>query len=107
MTKYILVTMPDNSVWKVPADLVAENRAMYYADQESADIVEEVAKNQQWSEVYTDELESGLEDDRELLDWAAGNMDWIDVEFAATRISDGDVDYQEGWVNGEKEVVEE
>jgi len=33
-------------------------------------------------------------------------MDWDDVKAWATKVEEEpDVDYQEGWVNGEKEVV--
>lgn len=37
---------------------------------------------------------------------AANNMNWADVEAHAVRYSGADSpDYQEGWVNGDKEIV--
>jgi hypothetical protein len=34
-------------------------------------------------------------------------MNWSDVQYAARCVSAGDdVDFQEGWVNGDKEVKE-
>jgi endogenous inhibitor of DNA gyrase (YacG/DUF329 family) len=45
-------------------------------------------------------------DDFEIEDWAANNMNWSDVQYAARCVSAGDdVDFGE-WVNGDKEVKE-
>jgi hypothetical protein len=45
-------------------------------------------------------------DEFEIEDWAANNMDWSDVVAFATKIGPVDqVDYQEGWVNGKKEIL--
>lgn len=40
-------------------------------------------------------------------DWAAGNMDWSDVAEHAKKIEEpkSEQNFQQGWVNGEKEVV--
>ena len=77
--KYIRVTMPDGSRWDVPAGLVAADRAAYYADQ---------------GDNYEEEYDY--------------TMNWSDVEHAASFVAQdaGAVDYQEGWVNGKKEIVE-
>jgi hypothetical protein len=97
--KYLRVTMPDGSKWDVPAHLIAEDRARYYADKEP------VGPGR--SATYLDELNATLSDSYELTDWAANNMNWSDVAKRATRASGpDDVDYQEGWVNGDKEIVE-
>ena len=92
-TKYLRVTMPDNSKWDVPARLIAHDRAKYYAEK---------------GESYQEEYDYVINDDSELIDWAAGNMNWSDVKDMAMKIElpEPKVDYQEGWVNGEKEIIE-
>lgn len=92
MSKQIQITMPDNSVWGVPAELVAKDRGDYYAAKEGEDSGKA-------------EYAISLEDDDELLDWAANNMNWNDVVHSAIMIRPGKVDYQEGWVNGKKRVA--
>jgi len=100
--KVIRTHMPDGSVWDVPAGIVGRDRAKYYADKEKG-------KNQ-----YEEELEYILSKDGEddLLDWAANNMNWADVKEYAMPVPiimdprDMDKNHQEGWCNGEKEIVE-
>jgi len=84
--KFLRVTMPDGSRWDVPAQVVVDDYRRHYGGTEPEP------------------------DDYELKDWAAGNMDWADVVEHARKIADGPAldahDFQEGWVNGEKEVVD-
>ena len=91
--KYLRTTMPDGSKWDVPAEVIAKNRADYYEDKEPG--------------LYDSEYEFTMENDDELADWAANNMNWEDVESDAVKYCGGDNvdDFQEGWVNGEKKVV--
>lgn len=93
MKKQIQVTMPDGSVWGVPAEIVAEHRADYYA-------------NRDGESVRMEEFVFTMNDSFTLTDWAEGNMNWRDVEKFAVKIKDAaPVDYQNGWVNGQKKVV--
>lgn len=90
--KYLRVTMPNKSVWEVPATLVAQNRAEYYQD-------------------HHVEYGYTLKNNDILFDWAANNMNWRDVAEHASKVSGcscqmTEDDFQEGWINGEKEVVE-
>ena len=87
------VTMPDGSVWAVPALVIAQNRARYYAKDNEAEFAKEVA--------YC------MGDDYEIEDWAANNMDWSDVANVALRVKQPETDYEEGWANGRKRVVRE
>jgi hypothetical protein len=100
MAKYLRVEMPDGSRWDVPAHLIAEDRARYYADRETP--------GPERSKTYLEELNYTLKNDDELADWAANNMDWSDVQHAATLAvpRPDEVDFQEGWVNGEKDVID-
>lgn len=87
------VTMPDGSVWRVPAHLVASDRAAYYTAEGSAT-------------AYEREFCHTLTDHGELTDWARNNMNWSDVaDKAVCIVPSSAVDYQEGWVNGYMNVV--
>jgi hypothetical protein len=91
MNKYLRVTMPDGTQWDVPAGLIALDRANYYA----------TTMNER-----DDEYAYALDNPDELLDWAANNMNWADVASEAREVGRESTDYQEGWINGEKEIVE-
>jgi hypothetical protein len=90
MSKFLRITMPDGSLWDVPAEIIAENRAEYYEE-----------------DGYDEEFQYTLDDDSVLIDWAANNMDWVDVKDHAVQVvsPDVEVNFQEGWMNGNKEVV--
>ena len=92
----IRVTMRDGSLWDVPALVVAENRAKYYAARDE-------------DTTYEEELSYTLSDHYELMDWAANNMNWEDVAELAVKVKDPapltQDDFQNGWVNGPKQVI--
>jgi hypothetical protein len=101
MAKVIRVTMPDGARYDVPVDVVADHIAEEFAAE----------KGPKGTNEYDLEFESikaaTLQDNDALLDWAANNMNWSDVADVAIQVeSPPEIDYQEGWVNGEKEVVE-
>lgn len=92
--KYLRVTMPDGSRWDVPALLIAQHRA-------KAIIETDTETN------FDEEVKFALEDEYEIQDWAANNMNWKSVVLHAQIVNeDIIVDYQEGWVNGDKEIIE-
>ena len=99
--KYLRVTMPDGSQWDVPADKVATHRAKYCAKRDLEDGLD-------YDQSYQEEYEFTMENEDELLDWAANNMNWRDIARYARKapIKKAKVDFQEGWINGEKEIVE-
>lgn len=92
MKKYLLIEMPDFSVWRVPTQIIAEHRIVYYF------------------KVYGISREQAVAETKELFtqhpfyieDWAANNMDWAGVKAHAVQVSGSEVDYQEGWINGRK-----
>ena len=97
---YLRVTMPDGSQYDVPCHLIAMDRAKYYADKEAKD------DKKKRDEKIVEEYNFAIKDKEEIQDWAANNMDWDDVKAHAKKVTDNkDVDFQEGWINGEKEVV--
>ena len=98
MEKLYVVTMSDGSKWGVPAEIIAKNKAEYYAKNDrGTSYEEEYGAMMQWFD----------ENDYEFADWAKNNMDWDYVKDFAVRLpgEDNDVDWQDGWVNGEYEYV--
>ena len=95
LTKELHVTMPDNSVWAVPVSIIANHRAEYYASEFGGDVQRSLAE---------DTLPLFRANDYEVEDWAANNMNWIDVQPAARCVTPGEVDFDEGWANGDKSV---
>jgi len=92
--KYLRVTMPDKSRWDVPAGLIAHDRANYYAKNKTP-------------EQFHREFELAMGDANTLVDWAENDMNWIHVKACAKLVvPSSDADYQDGWVNGPKEIVD-
>jgi hypothetical protein len=95
----------DGSVWSVPAEVVADNRARHYALRDSQD--ETYDPRLLYEDVYTQEYAYTLSDDDELLDWAANNMNWEDVRAHAYRIQEPpppEVDLAKEWTNMDRWV---
>lgn len=95
----LYITMKDRSVWSVPVEVIAKNRAAHYKS-EFGDNLERSLKEDTWPL---------FDDFFEITDWAANNMNWDEVAAFATRVSGPPVlsaeDFQEGWINGKKKVV--
>jgi hypothetical protein len=93
--------MPDGSQWDVPAAVVAHRRATYYANKDTGE-----TSGRLYTTIYLHELDYTLRNNGELLEWGANNMNWSEVQASANMHKAGNVDYQKGWVNGKKSVVE-
>lgn len=98
MTMSLVTTMPDGSEWAVPVEVIARNRAREYADEFGGDIERSLSE---------DTVPMFSDDDYEITDWAQNNMNWSDVERFAVCVKEAAKDFQEGWVNGDKEVVDD
>lgn len=97
LDKHLIVSMPDKSEWAVPVRVIAENRAAAYADEFDGDAAKSLKE---------DTAPLFDEDEYFVKDWAANNMNWEDVKPYAKQLPRkvNAVDYQEGWVNGEKRM---
>lgn len=94
--KMLRIEMSDGSKWDVPVMTIARDRAKHYADEFGGDV--EKSLNEDTLPCFEDNYEIG--------DWAANNMNWDDVVGDAIQVSPPtEVDYQEGWVNGEWEII--
>lgn len=96
LNKKLIITMPDHSKWSVPIERIARNRAAHYAHEFDGDVEKSLAE---------DTVPLFESDNFEIEDWAANNMNWSDVQAHAQLHEAGECHFQEGWVNGEKEVV--
>jgi hypothetical protein len=61
-------------VWEVPAEVIAKNRATYYAERDK-------------DTTYDEEFNFTMGDDFELRDWFFNNMDWSDVKDATKLVA--------------------
>jgi len=87
------VQMDDNSLWDVPVQAIADSRDENYAYDKEDTI---------------GSIRDGGLSDAEIHDWAGNNMNWDEVEAYAVLVpasKQKKVDWQEGWCNGEKEIV--
>lgn len=98
----VIVTMPDDKRFAIPAEFVANHRATYFArritDASSATEVE----------VFKSEVAYALRNPEELTDWMDNNMDWSNVEKVAKELPPRFtelVDYNQAWSNADKDVV--
>lgn len=97
--KHFVVSMPDGFDYAVPIEVIARNRAEYYADK---DYSGDVAKS-----LIDDTLPLFSSDEKEIRDWASNNMDWTDVRDHSRQLlkripAD---EFQEAWVNGEWKIL--
>ncbi|MED1851861.1 hypothetical protein P4V33_09380 [Brevibacillus borstelensis] len=98
MEKFLRVEMSDGSTYDVPLEVIARSRANYFSKQE--------ADQESMNAVYHAELEYTMNDHEEAIDWATNNMNWDDVRNYAVKLEEPKViDLQNGWVNGQKQIV--
>lgn len=95
MIKVITVNMPDGSQWEVPCSVIAEDRAVYYAEDTDKE-------KRPYDEVYKETMS----DMDILIDWGENNMNWSYLKQYANIVKNPNVDYEEGWANGYKVIKE-
>lgn len=96
--KVYVVEMSDGSQWGVPVDIIARSRAEYYADLYDGDVERSLKE---------DTLPLFAEYPYTIEDWAANNMDWIDVRPYAFIIRQAEpIDFDAGWCCGHINVID-
>jgi len=95
MSKVLSVQFSDGTTWEIPAEVIADNRATYYAGKDP-------------DTTYPKEFDYLMSDDSELYEWAVNNMNWEDVAAHAVQVETmrPEPDYEGEWVNAPKEVKE-
>ena len=96
--KFILFQFSDRTWWKIPAEIVAESRATYFAG---------VDEGEDYNQVYENEFKYTLEDNAELIDWVKNNMDWKNVKEFAIQERSEDADYDKEFCNCECKIITE
>jgi hypothetical protein len=99
--KLYIVKMPNGESWSVPVSVIAWDRAKNYAEEFDGDVKRSLEE---------DTVPLFEEDNYEIRDWAQNNMNWDDVKEHAKLYSSPrahDVNWQEGWCNGDYTIQEE
>jgi len=73
MSKFIEITDRGN-VWRIPLEVIADNRAKYYAERDS-------------DTTYEEEFKYVMGDGFEGLDWYQNNMDFEDIADKAKQVA--------------------
>lgn len=97
--KMLIVNFSNGNRFEIPAEVIAKDRASYYADKESDSAKE-------FEQKFESELEYALENDSVVKDWASNNMDWDDVKDDAVEIGAVPVDKSAEWTNATKKISE-
>lgn len=98
MHKYMTIAMPDTSIWAVPVEMIARHRAEYYANEFGGDVEKSLNK---------DTIPLFESDADEIEDWAVNNMNWGDFNGHQIKVSNpAPVDFQSGWIGGEKTFID-
>jgi hypothetical protein len=96
------VTFSDYTVWVIPAHVIADHRARYYATDES-----EEGNVVGYQKVYDEEYSRTVDDVYEIIDWASNNLKWPDVQEHAVKLRTDPptVNYEDEWNNATMEVT--
>lgn len=94
--QHLRVTMPDLTKWDVPVMAIIQHRAEHYSGGDAL---------KRTKEYFT--ASDGEPDLDEISDWAENNMNWEEVASVAKRAEEDEdePDYEDGWINGPKEIV--
>lgn len=94
LPKYLTIKQSDGSVWGVPVEMIARNRAEFYASEFDGDVKRSLQE---------DTLPLFRVIPSRIKEWAVNNMNWEDFDGHQGQISPPQpVDFQEGWLRGEK-----
>lgn len=95
--KCLKVRFSNGDLFAVPARVIAENRANYYAELDGY----ELNSNEWEAEVLT-----ALNDEYEIEDWAGNNMNWDELSPYAVKINIEEFDYDEEWPDADIELID-
>lgn len=93
----LTITFPNGHAFLVDSEVIAHDRATYYADRE----FEKSKDNDEKAIVYEEEFEYAMSDFAELKDWAYNNMNWSDLSGHAFKVETSSYDYEENWCEAE------
>jgi hypothetical protein len=99
--KTLRVTFPaDGSVWDVPVEVIARDRAEHYACDFGGDVERSLAE---------DTMPLFVQSPGQIIDWASNQTNWEDLAPHAVRVPTPPVvvDYEDEWCNAELNVIRE
>lgn len=94
--KYLRVEMLDGSQYKVPLELIAMHRALYYAEKKN--ILIEEALNKETLPLFK-------KSPKEIIKWAKEHMEWEDVAESAFKCKESICNFEDGWLTGNMEII--
>ena len=98
MHKYLTFKASDGSVWGVPVEMIAMDRAKHYAKEFDGDVDRSLAED-------TMPLFDGS--DYEIIDWAANEMDFSDFDGHQVKLRDApQLNLEADWWSCEKFELE-
>lgn len=103
MKKYLIVKMPNNKNYKIPADIIATDRANYF--KENRELLSPELKKLSCPAIFAEIYRNTIETDILLLEWASNTISWNEVKSVAKQIK-SNTD-EENWKAGKKEIIEE
>lgn len=104
--KYIHMTFENGETWQFPAYLVARERAIYFAEQDTGWKPGEM-RSAEYDRIYQEEFDYTIGDDDELHDWLHNNMHWSDVKDRAVLVPKDPMpyDYESEFTNAKSVSV--
>lgn len=94
MHRYMTVRMSDGSVYGVPVEMIARDRAKHYAHEFDGDI--ERSLNEDTLPLFSANY-------YEIEDWASNNMSWTDFDGHQVKLKDAPApNFGKEWSNAEK-----
>jgi len=94
MEKYLIIKFNNGAKFQIDANLIAHNRAYWYANSYDTD---------KYEEIYSLTLNS----DEDLLDWAHSHMEWKNVQDHATQLPLSEHRYEHEWRSEPTSWIEE
>ena len=89
-----IITMPDDSKWKIPVRVIAMNRAEWCLNDNPTEFASITLAMRDTAEYFESDWDA-------IEDWARSNMSWSEVEQHATCVESSKIDYEDGWSNGD------
>jgi len=103
MAKYLRVQMPDGTMYDIPAEIIAEHRAVFFEDNSAEKLSYHSSSVQ--PRLHHAEKEFAMNNDEILIEWASRKMKWKDIEAHARKVEPETNNNDKDWPDAPKKVV--
>ena len=93
-SRFVVVTMPDGSLWEVPLFNIALDRAQRLDHLYEGDL----------NEAMRNEVSKDFQTDALIINWLSDHMKWDDVKEFSELVGEPTHDYTNDWLNADKKV---